>query len=817
MTYTKTILRAVLATLAFMATGVCWAAEDGEAPAKADFLKPRAFSWQSLGEPESLFWPGYFWGYGGRWNAAEFRRQLEDMVAHDARSICVIPNGEFDPQYTMDPKKLDYLSPKFFERVKYAVDQAARLGMNYWFYDEPGFPSGQAGGQVVSYNPQAIGHRLAYDGHGKWTPCDAARVDYLDPKATGTFIKITHDRYAKAVGSHFGKTIKLIFTDEPSFQRVHPGGDLPWTAGAADIFRNWFGYPVMDKLDAFQTANTAALSPAQKKVRVDLYDFWTRRFRDAYFRPLRDWARQHDLAFGGHLDGDDMTFGIIIEGLGHVLRPLRCMDVPGVDVIERQLFPGKPNHHFPKYASSAAHQNGTALVLTESFGVYGTGLTPAQKKWLIDYQFVRGQTILVSCAGGPGEQLWDVSPHFHRYVARLGYVLACGRPDIETALYYPARDIWASGDADDPALLGHDALARSLLRRQCDFDLVDEDGLTDPSTHVADGRLVVGAMRYRTIVVGPAHWMTPKAQAQLKALQAAGGRVIHADDLDNIDAAVAGLKPTMQINPPFPDLRVAVRRWPGGGAAFLVNEGKKAYRGTAAIDLGDKLREIDPATGVVRPVAPTGTSGGRLTVPVDLAGGESLLLASCAANESAKLAPPAANKAAQSFDLAAGWTAHVDRQWGGGPRKAPKAEFKAALPSRWATVPGLGEDFSGRVFYRRKVSVPEAWRGGRLVLDLGGVEYAARVLVDGRDIGYVLWSPWRIELPSLGDRREFTLEIQVTNTQANENTSARAREAWAKGEQRGQRDFYRRREVKFEMESRGGGLLGPVRLQLATP
>ena len=53
----------------------------------------------------------------------------------------------------MDPKKSDYLSPKFFERVKYAVGQAARLGMNYWFYDEPGFPSGQAGGQVVSYNP----------------------------------------------------------------------------------------------------------------------------------------------------------------------------------------------------------------------------------------------------------------------------------------------------------------------------------------------------------------------------------------------------------------------------------------------------------------------------------------------------------------------------------------------------------------------------------------------------------------------------------------------------------------------------------------
>jgi len=89
------------------------------------------------------------------------------------------------------------------------------------------------------------------------------------------------------------------------------------------------------------------------------------------------------------------------------------------------------------------------------------------------------------------------------------------------------------------------------------------------------------------------------------------------------------------------------------------------------------------------------------------------------------------------------------------------------------------------------------------------------VFLDGRDVGYVLWSPWRIELPSLGDRREFMLEIQVTNTQANENTSAWARRAWAKGEQLGRRDFYRRKEVRYEMESRGGGLLGPVRLQLA--
>ncbi len=57
------------------------------------------------------------------------------------------------------------------------------------------------------------------------------------------------------------------------------------------------------------------------------------------------------------------------------------------------------------------------------------------------------------------------------------------------------------------------------------------------------------------------------------------------------------------------------------------------------------------------------------------------------------LAAPAASKVAQSVDLADGWTAHVDRQWGGGARQASKAEFKAAMPNRWAAVPGPGRGF----------------------------------------------------------------------------------------------------------------------------
>jgi hypothetical protein len=75
--------------------------------------------------------------------------------------------------------------------------------------------------------------------------------------------------------------------------------------------------------------------------------------------------------------------------------------------------------------------------------------------------------------------------------------------------------------------------------------------------------------------------MTQSAQDRLKDMEAAGGQVIRIDDLSQIDAALAKIAPTIRCDPPSPDLRVLVRRWPGGGVAFLFNEGQQAYRGAA--------------------------------------------------------------------------------------------------------------------------------------------------------------------------------------------------------------------------------------------
>ena len=246
------------------------------------FLQPRAFSWNSLADPENVFWPGYLWMWNGPLEPNVIREQLQDMAAHDARSVCVLAMPpEFRPQQENNQMDVDYLSPEFFDRIKVAVEESARLGMNYWIFDEGGWPSGHATGRVVQARPDLSRYVMSYN-NGVWARQNVGGADGLNPEATETFIALTHQRYAEAVGSYFGNTIKLTFTDEPAYPAAGPGNRVPWTDGADALFQDRFGYSLQANLSAFQVTDLAQLTQAQKQVRVDAFDFWSGRFRDAY-------------------------------------------------------------------------------------------------------------------------------------------------------------------------------------------------------------------------------------------------------------------------------------------------------------------------------------------------------------------------------------------------------------------------------------------------------------------------------------------------------------------------------------------------------
>ena len=176
------------------------------------------------------------------------------------------------------------------------------------------------------------------------------------------------------------------------------------------------------------------------------------------------------------------SVGNAVYGYGHILRGLRGLDLPGTDVIWRQLFPGGRSHPFAKYASSVARQKGQPFVVTESFCVYGDGLTPAQMRWVTDHQYVRGTSLTIAGCYPllthdhlmPGERphfcptnpLWRYLDIFHAYTARLGYLLTRGQAACTTAVYHDVRSIWAGGSDQDRAIRLHEGLAEALLRGQ---------------------------------------------------------------------------------------------------------------------------------------------------------------------------------------------------------------------------------------------------------------------------------------------------------------------------------------------------------------
>lgn len=346
-------------------------------------------------------------------------------------------------------------------------------------------------------------------------PGPAPYPDLLTPGVTDDFLRLTHEGYRRAVGDHFGRAIRWVFTDEPAMPATQPGRCLTWTADFGAVFRRQHGYALEPHL-----ADLLCWPPpsrAVQEVHVDFHDTCSRLFLERYLLPGRRWCRRHRLLSGGHLNGEDEPRGNTDYGYGHILRALRAMDLPGVDVIWRQLFPGGRRHVFPKYASSAAHQTGRRLVAAEIFAVYGNGLQPRQMKWLVDYLLVRGiNTFVLSnytqtrrdhgMAGcrphlGPVDPLWKYADILHGTIARLGAMLSQGQPVVPTALYYDIRAIWAGGADRDAAIDWHDRLAERLLETQCEFDLIDDDQLA--AARIEGRRLRIGRQRYEAVVMPP--------------------------------------------------------------------------------------------------------------------------------------------------------------------------------------------------------------------------------------------------------------------------------------------------------------------------
>ena len=852
--------------------------------ANKDHLSGHPLDLSVFDNPPAGYWPVYSWWWNGTITREAVQIQIDRMADKGIKGFYIVATpADFRPNQRPTPLEPDYGTDDYFQLYRFAVDYAAQRGMSVWFYDEPGFPSGSAGGQVVLKNPAVEkkglcrSERLLRAGEPYQVPDDVIgafildtwpvrgsfvageavllaeyRVaaekpypipvpDLLDERATDILLDILFNAYDKQIGRHFGDAVRIVFIDEPAAPRH------PWTPGFDKLFLERFGYEIGDFLPAL--LNPYLQGAKGRQARIDYYELNSELFYRRYFARLQTWCREHHLLLGGHLGGEDDTCGGVEHGYLHLLRMLRAMDVPGVDAIWRQIFPGRKqsvqsnlgrietaqNRFFPRYASSAANQTGSSLAMTESGAVYGAGLTFSQLRYVITFQLVRGIN-MINCMGlyFSGQDHLAAScrpnytyepPHardlaaFNAYVARLSYLMTAGRIDVAAALYMPMRDIWVNDSLSARTVDCYEEIACSLERGQCYFDIVDDDVL-ESADHLDAGFIDIGLASYRILIIPCCRFIPDTSRNQISRFIRGGGKVIAISDpvmpdLENarmisLSQVPEHVRPIVAVDPDCPGLRAIRRILPDGGSLYcLTNEDFRTISCTVAFDETPPVYEADSKNG--RLFVPEHQTAGRQTkIRIELASGEEKVYLFGQDQPAVSESPPAESGNWICLEEIWQFSFRRIRRLVIGEHRLESLDIRE--PAQ--TVPAgdwrraAGADFSGDALYQAFFTKPAAT--GTILLDLGDVRYTCEVWLNGRNLGVRCLAPYAYVLNPDWLAADNNLEIRVSNTAANEFA---AKDDWLTEKYTIKKlGSYHILNTCFERDSLPSGLYGPVRI-----
>jgi hypothetical protein len=414
--------------------------------------------------------------------------------------------------------------------------------------------------------------------------------DILNPDAVACFIELVYQRYFDEFGKHFGKTIKAIFTDEPSMQAKSPeGGARPGTTGILAHVNRLLGYDFTEHLPALWFAD----EPDAARYRRDYDRALQSRFEETFYRPISQWCARHGVALTGHPAAPD--------DIGH----LRYFQIPGQDIVWRYIEPGKPTalegyqSTNAKCASSAMIHLGRRRNSNEYCGAYGHNFTFDEMRWLTHWLIVRGCNLLVphafyySVRGpriderppdvGPNSAWWEQYPTFARAVQRLCWLNADSTHVCELAILGRNDHLpWRA--------------AKVCFQHQRDFNYLEARHLWEDAK-VSSGGIRLRGMTYRVLIVEDEP--PPQAAVAIAKLEKAG-RVIRwspemaeAELVNRIDHLV---KPDVSFSPATRDLRVRHVRKNGADYYLLFNEGESEMEVTLQLSVKGTRRLLDPYT-----------------------------------------------------------------------------------------------------------------------------------------------------------------------------------------------------------------------------
>jgi hypothetical protein len=779
--------------------------------------EPVASAWPEV-TPTAKPWTRWWWP-GSAVDREGIAAQLKEFASAGIGGV------EITPIYGArgaGKRDLEFLSPEWTGMLAFTAAEARRLGLGVDMATGTGWPFGGPEVSVAqgSSTLALVDGRLA----GKPTAMKVKRAApggaglVLDPYSTDALNSYLA-RFTKALHGLPAGSLRGQFHD--SFEYYDAG----WSPALPQEFAKLNGYDIQqyarelageapldaDKLGRLKGDYRRTLA----KMHLDYVNTWV-----AWSHARGFIARNQAHGAPGNLL-DLYAAADIPETESYGMTPL---PIPGFRGAPDDVNPDPdpPQNLIARFASSAAHVAGKPLASSETLtwlrenfreapwaakpqldrlfaaGInhifyHGASYTPADAAWPGWYFYASTQL-------NPNNPLWQDYGAMNAYVARVQSVLQSGSPGNDVLLYWPFDEL-----VEDPEGLMRQfgvhqnewltksptgRVALELLAAGIGFDFISDAQIEGLQPHWNNVRTAMG--QYRALVVPPMRRMSPTTLARISRLAERGAHVVFSElpsdvpGLGNLDARRAELRKILAD--PQSRLEVAqgsmVETLTGLGITgeklaqaglsytrrmsldgydyFIANLGCCRFEGWMQLAVpAQSVQLLDPLDGRAGAAAFSQVDG-RVRVYLQLESGQSLIVRTAHQRQRRLPAWQYTTRVGEGQTLAGEWQAEFLR---GGPA-LPMPLRLAALRS-WTELddPAL-QSFSGTARYRISFDAP-AKRADGWLLDLGDVREAARVTLNGQEVGRAWSLPFTLRLPGKLKPRGNVLEIEVTNLPAN--------------------------------------------------
>lgn len=615
-----------------------------------------------------------FWSWNDKLKKEELLAQIERMDELGMRGFFMHARGGLETEY---------LSEEWFDAIRFCIEEAKKRGMEAWAYDENGWPSGFAGGELLK-DPKNHACELKCEelaefptadedilgvyvvdndgakrcekecGAKSYTVIRRARdfsyVDTMNPDITKEFIAITHERYKKEIGEAFGGAMPGFFTDEPQYFRY----GIPWSDTFRTTFKEKYGYDVLDGLPALFFKYDG-----YREFRYDYYLLCHESFYNGFMKPIYEWCDANGVMLTGH-GIEEWGLAGQMKCCGGIMPFYLYEHIPGIDYLSRVY----RDMSAPKQLGSVCAQAGKKVALSEMFALCGWDVTPRELKRIAELQFAGGVNLICEhlyAYSVRGQRKRDFpnfySEHnpwqkyyseFEKHFSNLGAALSQGRELADTLVIHPIRSAYLDySTKESGSIKGLDdkyaELVEQLMLDGISYHFGDEGIMRDMGA-VVGSCIRVGECIYDKVVIPYCYTLDSSTVGMLKEYLANGGKLyLYGETPTRIDGRVADLS-FLKSNITYDELkassgirvrhngervpfRMQVRITSAGRLIFIANVSDKEYLNTEITVRDCKgLEIIVPATLERKPVRGKINSNGSVTALLDFGDSCSYLL-----------------------------------------------------------------------------------------------------------------------------------------------------------------------------------------------